>query len=90
MTKTTVTQISKPPILGVLTSFSLCKLLKIVASSPVIVFVLAAFFQSLCLYKKLVSRGDHKIAIAEATAAKEKTLIALKAIVFILTIYRLG
>ena len=63
---------------GALVSLSLCKLLKTVASSPLIVFVLASFFQSLCLYKKLISKGHQKTAATEAIAANPKTLIILK------------
>ena len=81
--KTTVIQTRRPPILGVPTSFSLCKLLKTTASSPEIAFCLADFFQSWCLYKKFVSNGHQKIATAEAMAAELKTLITLKTIVVI-------
>ena len=63
---------------GVPTSFSLCKLLKTVASSPEIAFCLADFFQSLFLYKKFVSSGHQKIATADAIAAKLKTFITSK------------
>ena len=82
----TVSQMSNPPIRGVLTSLSLCKLLKITASSPEIAFCLADFFQSLCLYKKCVSKGHHKMATAEAIAARLKTLITLKTITDMLSL----
>jgi hypothetical protein len=73
-----VTHITNPPIRGVPTSFSLCKLLKTVASSPEIAFCHADFFQSLCLYKKFIKNGHHKMAAKEAIEAMLKILMTLK------------
>ena len=70
------------------TSFSLCKLLKTTASSPEIAFARADYFQSLCLYKKFVKSGHHKIANTEVIAAKLKTLITLNvsSVIILITI----
>src|SRR3989339_370400 len=70
-----VTHISNPPSLGVPTSFSLCRELNTTASSPVIAFWRADFFQSFRLYKKFVSRGVQKIANPQANVKIVKIFI---------------
>ena len=77
ITPVVVPMIIKPPIRGTFVSRSWCNWLKIIASSPLMALVLACFFQSLCLYKKSIKKGAHKIAMNDAKAEVPRILITL-------------